>query len=467
MAVTLDDLDRSRALRTPAELRELVEAIRDSPPDSQETNWVEWKSSLDLSSKEGRFSIARAVLGFANRDVKVAGRAFEGVAYMVVGAEPGAVAGVTMIDHAALEQGIRTYLDGPRWAPHYVQVDGKNVLVVVIEAPREGDTIHTLLKEFTPDDKSESSGERVSRRTVNRAGTIYHRGTARTEQAAPAEIEMLVQRAVDGFRDPALELDVSMSASRLVRLDTRPAALTEWLEQHEQSVRAHSGQPRPPRPAAPRSPSRGIADMFRPPLGDRLGPGAVFREEDAKDFESQLSKYLVAKRAHLEKQLQGAMVRSDANKVRFVVHNNTGQSITGVQLTVRFPREGIVVRTIGPDAGYVPPEVPRWPSLVGREVLRRRVSGTSLPGMHQEQIVEVISTEVVEATFDIGDLRPDESETTTELTVLPSPTAPDTLELELTARAMDREGTKVTPETLPVSSELWGPGALVNARVKD
>lgn len=34
MAVTLEDLDRSRALRTPAELRELVEAIRDSPPDT-------------------------------------------------------------------------------------------------------------------------------------------------------------------------------------------------------------------------------------------------------------------------------------------------------------------------------------------------------------------------------------------------------------------------------------------------
>ena len=431
---------------------------------------MEWKSSLDLSSKEGRFSIARAVLGFANRDVKVAGRAFEGVAYVVVGAEVGAVPGVKVIDHADLEQGIRTYLDGPRWAPHYVQVDGKHVLVVVVEAPRRGDTIHTLLKEFTPDDKSESSGEKSKKRTVSRPGTIYHRGTARTEQAVPAEIEMLVQRAVDGFRDPALELDVSMSASRLVRLDTRPAALTEWLEQHEQSVRAHSGQPRPPRPATPRSPSRGrgpLSGMLDRSPSLRLGPGAVFREEDAKAFESELSEYLVAKPTDLERQVQGAMVRSDANKVRFVVHNNTGQSMTGVQLTVRFPREGIVVRTIGPDAGYVPLEVPRWPNLVGRELLRRRVSGPSLPGMHQEQIVEVISTEVVEATFDIGDLRPDERETTPELTVLPSPTAPDTLELELTARAMDREGTKVTTETLPVSSELWGPGALVNARVKD
>lgn len=97
---------------------------------------MEWKSWLDLTKASGRFSVARAILGFANREVEASRKFFEGVAYMVVGAEPGTVAGVTVTDTANLEQGVRTYLDGPRWTPFYVQVGDEHVLVIAVEAPR-------------------------------------------------------------------------------------------------------------------------------------------------------------------------------------------------------------------------------------------------------------------------------------------------------------------------------------------
>ena len=63
---------------------------------------MEWKSSLDLGAPEGRFTVAKAILGFANRAVDQAQLAFEGVAYLVVGVEPGAAAGVINVDHATL-----------------------------------------------------------------------------------------------------------------------------------------------------------------------------------------------------------------------------------------------------------------------------------------------------------------------------------------------------------------------------
>ena len=461
MAVTLDDLDRSRALRTPAELRELVEAIRDSPPDSQETNWVEWKSGLDLSSKEGRFSIARAVLGFANREVTLASNVFEGVAYMVVGAEPGAVAGVTVIDSAKLEQGVRTYLDGPRWTPHYVQVDGKDVLVIAVEPPRPGDTIHTLLKEYSSDKPTESTRDK-DRPAANRRGTVFHRGAARTEQAGPAEIEMLVQRRVDGTRQPGVELAMAMTALPLIRLDLSPDALDEWMQQHERSIRANSGAPKQP-PAAPRTPAG--AGTFGLPTSYLTAEGYLgsgYREQDARTFEAQVSEYLDAKRAALLPQLVGAVVRSNGNKVSFVVTNDSDDSITGVQLTVRFPRNEIVVRSVAPRARSVP-TVPRWPDPLD---LKRWPSHLPTMPSGGDQIVEVISKEWIEATFEIGDLRPRERDRTVALTVVPTMHAPDMIPLKLTARAMDRRGTTTEEAALVVGDDSWGPAAFLDSRVE-
>lgn len=61
------NLELRRPLRSRAEQRALVEAVRDAPTFEQETHWLEWKGSLDLDSKEGRAAIAKAILGFANR----------------------------------------------------------------------------------------------------------------------------------------------------------------------------------------------------------------------------------------------------------------------------------------------------------------------------------------------------------------------------------------------------------------
>jgi hypothetical protein len=146
--MSLSTFGKARASRTEDELRALLHAIYLSPSGTQEINWLEWKR-LDLGTTDGLFAVAKTILGFANRAVAVAELACEGVAYMVVGVEPQSAPGIAAVDHSKLGQKIKSYVSGPRWTPHYVEYSGVTVLVIVVEPPRSGGRIFTLMKEFT------------------------------------------------------------------------------------------------------------------------------------------------------------------------------------------------------------------------------------------------------------------------------------------------------------------------------
>jgi hypothetical protein len=93
-------IDTSGDLRIMDELVELIKANYDAPPGAQETNFLEWKSSLDLDTLADKFAVAKAILGFANRSLDQASLACEGAAYLVVGVAPGQAKGVEDLDHA-------------------------------------------------------------------------------------------------------------------------------------------------------------------------------------------------------------------------------------------------------------------------------------------------------------------------------------------------------------------------------
>jgi len=172
-------VDASRALRSPQELSELVDAIFGAS-ENDESDWIEWKSTLGLHEKDAQGTIARNVLGMANRQPKYAARYAGGRGYIVVGAEPGNCVGVDEIDPAVFGQGIQPYLgaEGPGWGAQYVHHHGKSVLVVTVEPPRPGDRIFTLQKEFSK----------------YRAGTVFVRRQGRTVQAEPGDIRALEDR---------------------------------------------------------------------------------------------------------------------------------------------------------------------------------------------------------------------------------------------------------------------------------
>jgi hypothetical protein len=143
------DLDVSRAIQRPSERVDLVRAVVAAHP-SDESEWIEWKTQLDLTKAEGRFHAARHVLGFANRTPHEAVRFVHGHGFLLIGAEPGNLVGASRRDPAQLEDWLRPYLgqDGPIWDAHYVDVDDVEVLLIDIAPPSRGDPIHTVRKAF-------------------------------------------------------------------------------------------------------------------------------------------------------------------------------------------------------------------------------------------------------------------------------------------------------------------------------
>ncbi|PQM50315.1 hypothetical protein C5U48_20775 [Mycolicibacter virginiensis] len=449
--ITLSDIDTTRAMRTADELQTLVQTIHGSRPDTQESNWLEWKNGLDLTKAAGKFAVAKAILGFANRSVEQAQLACEGVAYMVVGVEPGAAAGVGAVDHAELGQAIKTYVDGARWTPFYIPFEGVTVLVIVVEAPRPGDPIHTLQKTYNDGAKYNAA-----------AGTVFHRGTAHTEPAGTGEIDMLSRRLVQGVQRPELDLEVECTAEPLTRISIEQEELEDWLRRREAYVRANSGKPPDrPAPSARRTGPAGLAGMSTFDLTGSIGAlglGNFFADhKDSEEFEKRVSDYLVKMRNRLlDNVVRNIVLDDEANTVHFVVGNKTNDPVTGVQLTVRIPKNGLLVCTSPPSVDDLPLR-PRWPDPLDQ--MRENVYAASVrsPALdfypHAGAVID--KGDVFEATWDVGDLRPHEEADGYTITVVTGPNAPDQLPVEMIARAMDRRGTRTKTEQLTVAPEAW------------
>ena len=187
------DIDTSKALRGVADLQRLVTAVAEADSEHDEPDWLEWKSTLDLSAKEGCFPVARAILGMANRLPDRAALTCEGLGFVVVGAEPSSCPGIATVDPATLTQLIEPYVggaDGPAWTPTYVPADGVTVLVVTVEAPGQGDPIFTLRREF---DKA-------------RSGVVFVRKHGCTVPADAGDMDALQARLVAARPPTALEV---------------------------------------------------------------------------------------------------------------------------------------------------------------------------------------------------------------------------------------------------------------------
>jgi hypothetical protein len=76
------DPDFTSLARRPTERLKIVEHVRDTLT-LEETDYLEWKSEYDLSTKVGAVLTARQLIGMANRDPAQAKRHAEGSAYML------------------------------------------------------------------------------------------------------------------------------------------------------------------------------------------------------------------------------------------------------------------------------------------------------------------------------------------------------------------------------------------------
>lgn len=220
------DIDLSREIRGVDQLRALVRAVLAAHP-SEETSWVEWKSDIDLTSKDGCMKVASAILGLANRPVDDAARTCARFGYLVVGAERDNLTGVVVPDPAGWVTKVEQYLKGdtaPTWAHTTIPIDGRNVLVVTVDPPQHGDLIWTVRKEL---------GRVMS-------GTVFVRKPGKTERATAKDMAALQERLLartPSLPDLVVELVGDLPLSWLPGSATREHAAA-WARTRRDSLAA-------------------------------------------------------------------------------------------------------------------------------------------------------------------------------------------------------------------------------------
>lgn len=199
------EINLDRAPRKPSELEELVRAVLVAH-ESDEADWIEWKSRVDLTSRKGRFDVARQILGFGNRSPGNA-HAMEGHAYLLVGVEPGELHGIESVDPASLDAWLTPYLgqgdSAPRWSVQFVKLHSKVVLVLIVDPPKWGDPIFPLRKSYD----------------THIEGAIFVRRKGGIQTASADEISTLQQRLLRGSDIIRVALELprdGLSAARLV-----------------------------------------------------------------------------------------------------------------------------------------------------------------------------------------------------------------------------------------------------------
>ncbi|MEU5799163.1 ATP-binding protein [Streptomyces sp. NPDC047804] len=291
-------ISTERPLRSPRQLLDLAEAIRDAG-EHDENDWIEWKSSYDLTKKEVKATIARHIIGMANRMPERSSITCQGYGYIAIGVEPKNVEGVTSIDLADLDSGLQAYLghQGPEWSASYVTLDGKTVLMITIEPPKMGDPIHTLHKEF---------GNYVP-------GMIFSRRAGRTLQANPGEVLSLTRRATTqgaASQSMAITPDSEVTEIPLWRLDEYIGGLVgkrgEFID--SQGLRRRS--------------PLGMASIDR-------------RTED--DYRNEVREHLEEYRMYLSDLAKKSYVRNGMGSVQLTISNPDQISHQGVRVELIFP----------------------------------------------------------------------------------------------------------------------------------
>lgn len=332
--------DLTKRLRA-RERATLVEYIVGAPM-VQETDYLEWKSFYDLSTKPGAASTSRHLIGFGNREPSRAARVFDGYAYLLIGLEPGQLHGAVVWDSAKLDNWIEHFV-GPElvYEPYYVSVQGQDILLLEVAPPKRGDPIH-YLRRTTVD----TSGKTL------REGAIYVRKGGLTEQAKAGDMSMLNTRvrAEPTSGPPPLDISVEIDTSRLMSMGDE--VLTndfrdEYIAWHRTRLLRDL-----PRPAT----NPMLAGLTLPPVGE-------FRSEER--FRKEVEDFLT----RVEKDWMATTVcehiKAASPALVFKIVNATDRVFEDVELEVTLPLERSLIHLDASDARATlkPPKQPaRWGS---------------------------------------------------------------------------------------------------------
>ncbi len=227
-----DAPDFTTLARRPSERLAIVAHVRDTLT-LEETDFLEWKSAYDLSTKSDAAKTSKALIGMANRDFAQAERHAEGSAYVLIGVEPGKVHGVPHWDAADIENKLTRYVPTElRYDVQHVEIDGKEVLFFTVDAPRQGDPIYCLQRECDIEEVvtgGAGEAERKVKKTLPK-GAIYVRHGGKTEQHTPEDLTRLTARAAVAER-PALDVEMLLDPSK-ARTINATVASDEYRDQN-------------------------------------------------------------------------------------------------------------------------------------------------------------------------------------------------------------------------------------------
>jgi hypothetical protein len=380
-------IDVSRAILRPADQQALVKAVHNANPND-ETDYIEWKSGLNLAAADGRVGTARPILGFANRQVEQAARTFEGWAYLLLGIEPGQVIGVERMDPAQIDDALRKYLgnDGPSWIVAQVDFGGSNVMLFSVPPPRWGDRIHTLRSGYNQ----------------FRDGDIFVRRLGKTERASAADIAYLEKRAQR--RAEMIEVDVQWATPATAALIEPPEDyINDWIDNEREKLLSPMNQP-----------THGH-DAF----GTKFPLGNMFTDSrKPEEYSGEVDRYLAVVQPLLFKRMLEVATARGLGRVTPKVINPTHRNLPSV--SVEMDIEGVSCTMDPEDEGDDLPEPPRaWGTPSGLAHLAA-VSPilTRMPRFRDDLYVDIDNSNArSQIRFPNVDLRPGKSEALSSVSI--------------------------------------------------
>jgi hypothetical protein len=410
-------IDHTKALRRPSELADLVAAVH-AGDDGDEAEWLEWKTSLDLGAPAGRIHVARAVLGFANREPRGAARFCEGLGYFILGVEPGNLCGTTPVDPADLDNWLSPYLGGavgPDWSPQWVRSGTEHVLVLIVEPPRAGDRIFPLRKEGPGGYQN---------------GTVFVRRKGKTERADGADLDMLQERLKAAI-NPAPELTVTAIGSLPLRWfdrSTSGAQIDQWIEAEAHQMIEAARAAAATAPAAEEEPSDpdGPDSLLKIiTLGNRTEPDPRTLE----DYEAEVDQWSTDASEAATAVLAHQFFADDRNLVVFAVTNRSDLNLQDVEVKVHFEGDEISGLEEAPDGATMP----KRPRTFGQPLRKFSALDSAALGLDRFQFDHLnlpridppswpkrtyIEDGSLHVTFHPGDLRPREQDESDEVHIL-------------------------------------------------
>lgn len=465
------DLDVSRPLRGIDGRRDLVHSVVGAHA-SDESDWLEWKTGLDLNTKPGCFHVAKAILGMANRPVEAAARTCGGYGYLVVGVEPENLAGVEMPDPSQWIARVEVYLKGqtgPSWEWMIVPVDGRDILVVTADPPQDGDPPWPLRKELD----------------TYRSGTLFVRKPGKTEPALAEDVDALGRRMLaGGSKLPPLLVEVvgDVPVPWLVGPELH-ATVATWVQggrnrhmEAAQAVELERNRPERVLEASDRLKTLGLTGAtflaeqakWQKVIADtqnamRTGALTALQPEPDKrtleQYDAELDEWAAKLAGAALNDLPRRYCDAGYGLVHLRVTNNSTQYLPGVELRLHIafePARGYDEVPDGDDLPNAPwPYGKAKPSPMSRGLFLDNFYAPTMPIFRDHDRVYFRDTSIedgsIKVTLDAGDLRPSAVHDGDDFyIVLPVRPADGLLHATWTATVQNRDGMIEGHLTIPV-----------------